>query len=103
MENQDKKLQELRKFLGYSAEEMAKELELNPRTYGSYERKETKLPLFMLKKLKEKYNININWLYDDNEEMFLKEINYKDEIKKMIEEINEEKAKKIYYLTKAIL
>lgn len=65
-----KKLKEIRKHLSATQEEMAKLMDLSPRTYVSYERDENNPPYSMLVNLCKKYNVNLNWFIADVGESF---------------------------------
>lgn len=65
------KLKEIRKYLRFSQEEMAKKLCLAPRAYAAYERNENKPPLSMLDMLHLNFNVNLNWFISERGFMIL--------------------------------
>lgn len=52
----------IREVLGYSVKDMAENLELNYETYRNYERGISNIPLKVLKALREKFHVNLNYL-----------------------------------------
>ena len=64
-------LLKLRKNLSLSQEEFALKLSITPRAYVNYERGERKPPYELLIKLSDDFNVNLNWLINDKDEMFL--------------------------------
>ena len=69
----NKKLQELRKILKLSQEEISTQLGISYRAYSSYERGERKPPLEVLELLVNNYNVNLNWFIANIGEMFNKQ------------------------------
>lgn len=57
-----KRLISIRETLGYSIKDMAENLGLNYETYRSYERGISNIPLKVLKALREKFHVNLNYL-----------------------------------------
>ena len=64
------KLEEIRKTLKLNANAFSKALDIPQPTYVRYEKAERKLSADLFLKLKEKFNVNINWLLVGEGEMF---------------------------------
>ena len=65
-----KRLQDLRKTLNLSKEQLSTNCDLTVRTYSSYETGERKLTIDFIRKLSDLYNVNLNWLISAKGEMF---------------------------------
>ena len=87
------KLQQIRKELKLSQEEISSQIGISYRAYTSYERGDRKPSIEFLEKLVEKFNVNLNWLIADVGEMFNtpKYEDVKDEFEKRVEEILKKK------------
>lgn len=64
-------LKEIRKKLGLSQVEIAKELGMHAVQYGTYERGDRKPSAEVFEKLVKKYNVNINYLLTGEGAMFI--------------------------------
>lgn len=62
----NERLKKLRKDLKFSQEEMAKELNMHQTTYSRYETNEADINLQMLQTINEKFNINPNEFFNQN-------------------------------------
>lgn len=87
------RLNEIRKSLRLSQEEMAQKLCIAPRTYAAYERDENKPPLNLLHMLHLNFDIDLNWFVTGNGAMVVPKAHSKippslrDEIKKAVLEM----------------
>lgn len=63
-------LKKLRKKLRYSIDELATLLDIPARTLGGYERNERVPSIDLAVKLKNKLNVNLNWLVSGEGQMF---------------------------------
>lgn len=72
MKNRFKKI---RINLGYSQNRMADELKVELNTYRGYEYKTKNLPDSVLKTLVTTFNVNLNWLFTGNGDMFISKCN----------------------------
>ena len=63
-------LKKLRKKLRYSIDELASLLDIPSRTLGGYERNERVPSIDLAVKLKNKLNVNLNWLVSGEGQMF---------------------------------
>ena len=63
-------LKKLRKKLRYSIDELAILLDIPARTLGGYERNERVPSIDLAVKLKNKLNVNLNWLVSGEGQMF---------------------------------
>lgn len=79
-----KKLQEIRKKLNLSQEQIAAQTNTTYRAYTSYERGDRKPSFEFLENLAIKFNVDLNWLIANTGEPFKKETpqqeNFKNEI-----------------------
>lgn len=65
------RLKQLKKTLKLTTEQLATDIGMSSRTFGSYERGESKVPLELLTKLCEKYSLNPEWFALGQGEMFI--------------------------------
>lgn len=65
------RLKQIRISLNLSQIDMAKRIDVELNTYRGYEYKTKNLPDFILKKLAVVFNVNLNWLYTGQGEMFV--------------------------------
>lgn len=65
------KLQQIRKELKLSQEEISSQIGISYRAYTSYERGDRKPSLEFLEKIATKYFVNLNWLIANQGEMFI--------------------------------
>ena len=86
------KLKQIRKHLSVTQDNMAKLMNISPRTYVSYERDENNPPYSMLVLLCNKYNVNLNWFIADNGSPF-NAPKYEDVKDDVLKEVNEILAK----------
>ncbi|EKE03528.1 MAG: hypothetical protein ACD_20C00191G0005 [uncultured bacterium] len=66
------RLKQVRQNKKLTVEEFSQIVNIPARTLGGYEREERKPPLEFLEILKNKFNVNINWLLTSEGEMFIK-------------------------------
>lgn len=100
------RLKKLRNILKLSVDKMAEELETNNYKIRDCENKKQKISNDLLEKIGINYNVNLNWLITGKGEIFIKEekeINYKEENIKTINNLSERENKKIYYFIKSII
>jgi len=64
------RLKQIKKELKLTTEQMSAALNIPARTFGSYERDESKIPIDFLTKLCKTYNINPNWFCFESGKMF---------------------------------
>lgn len=74
-----KNLKYIKELLSKTTEQVARDLDIPPRTIGGYEREERTPSIEFAIKLHDTYNININWLLTNNGAIF----NCKNDLKKM--------------------
>lgn len=100
----EKRLKKLRNILNLSTSKMADELKVKDYKIRDCENGKQKISNDLLEKIGISYNVNLNWLISGTGEIFQKnEINYKNEIIKIIEELKKEDIEKAYYMLKAII
>ena len=87
-----KRLKQIRKSLRYKADEMAEQLGIKTRTYGSYERNENMPPIEFATLICNKFNVNGNWFLTGMGEMFINS-ETKDKLEEKIGKIVEIKLK----------
>ena len=63
-------LKKIRKVLGLSVGELAEIVDIPARTIGSYERNERKMSLELVTQLCKKLNVNANWFFTGEGDMF---------------------------------
>lgn len=100
------RLKKLRNILKLSVDKMAEELETNNYKIRDCENKKQKISNDLLEKIGIIYNVNLNWLITGKGEIFIKEekeINYKEENIKTINNLSEKENKKIYHFIKSII
>ena len=66
----DKRLQQMRKKLNLTQNEIASQIGISYRAYSSYERGDRNPPLECLEKLAILYNLNLNWIIAGIGDMF---------------------------------
>ena len=97
-----KRLQEFRKKLGFTQKEFAKMFGVSEITMRRYEIGKVKPDIDFILELRNRFNLNINWLLTGEGEMFITEEekkgeekgrDYKREILEIIEKEDEEKVK----------
>lgn len=81
------RLQETRKFLKLSQDEIATQIGISYRAYTSYERGDRKPPLDFLEKLVDKYKINLNYLIAGKGDMFIM-ADFEDSKDELLKEVN---------------
>jgi len=76
------KLHKIRTTLKLSQEQIASQVGISYRAYTSYERGDRKPSLEFLKQIADIFNVNLNWLIADKENMFIQEnkLSLKEEI-----------------------
>ena len=98
------RLKEAREKLGFNQNEFAENLQLAPQSLASYEKNKVKPTIEFIEKLTNMFMINSNWLINGKGKIFIEneiDLNFKEEILKLIEEIDEKKLEYFYYLLKA--
>ncbi len=65
------RLKKIRINLGFSQNEMAEKLDIEPNTYRGYEYKTKNLPDKILLMLVKVFNVNLNWLFTGRGDMYL--------------------------------
>ena len=68
-------LAEIRKKLGYKVVDFVEKFGMQYRTYQTYERGERKPPLEFFEQLNQIFNVNLNYIFTGEGEMFLKDEN----------------------------
>lgn len=69
------RLKEIKKELKLTTEQMSASMDIPARTFGSYERNESKIPVDFLTKLCKIYNVNANWFCLEQGKMFAEDRN----------------------------
>jgi len=89
-----KRLQEFRKTLGITQKEFAKLFGVSEITIRRYELGKTKLDVDFILQLKERFNLNPNWLLTGEGEMFIKPKERNDIEKQILQVISGESEEK---------
>lgn len=69
-----KRLKQFRTKLNLSVEQIAHSIDVNPRTYGGYERGEREPSFVFYQNLSKKYSLNIDWLITGEGDIFSKRV-----------------------------
>lgn len=95
------RVEETREKLGLSKKDFAEKLEITEQAYSNYSKGKRTIPTDVLLRLKQLFNISIDWLLTGEENCNTINIDYKLEIINNLEKLNEQQIKYIYHLTEA--
>lgn len=98
------RLEEIRLNKGFSKKDFSQKLEITEQAYNNYSKGKRNLQAENIQKLKQLFNISIDWLFTGEGNMYSYNqgnIDYKKEILNNLELLNENQIKYIYHLTEA--
>ena len=98
------RLEEIRLNQGFSKKDFSQKLEITEQAYNNYSKGKRDLQVEHIAKLKQMFNISIDWLFTGIGSMYQvdsKNINYKEEIINNLELLNENQIKYVYHITEA--
>ena len=98
------RLEELRLAKGFTKKDFAKKLEVTEQAYSNYSKGKRNLQVEHILKLKQLFNMSTDWLLFGIGDMFIDDpinINYKEEIIKNLDVLEDKQIKYIYHYTEA--
>lgn len=98
------RLEEIRLNQGFSKKDFSQKLEITEQAYNNYSKGKRNLQAEHIYKLKQMFNISIDWLFTGEGNMYTFDVNnidYKNEIINNLELLNENQIKYIYHITEA--
>lgn len=99
------RLVEVREQLGFNQNDFALKIEIAPQSLSRYEKNKVKPSIELLTKLTNMFSINTNWILTGNGKSIIEnesnDINYKIEIIKSLENLDNNQLEYIYHITKS--
>ncbi|WP_164091442.1 helix-turn-helix domain-containing protein [Poseidonibacter lekithochrous] len=103
--NFGERLVEAREKLGFNQSELAEKLEIAPQSLARYEKNKVKPSMEFVAKLTDMFNMNSNWLLTGKGTILVSNennIDYKNEIIKILNNSNEKELECYYHFLKAL-